>query len=80
MKSLNIEETYRLWLDKRKALGFDHDHNEILAGLTHEESVFYVDVAANMMLRVQDLPEAELAQFVDLYNRHISAVILIHAS
>lgn len=73
MKILLIDETYRRWLYQRRAIGFDHDLNEILAGLSHEESVFYVDNADNLTLRLPDLSVSDMVRFVELHDRHISA-------
>lgn len=77
MKILLIEETYRRWLYRRRAIGFDSDLNEILAGLTHEESVFYVSNDDNLTLSLSGLTEADLVKFVELYERHVSATSFV---
>lgn len=70
MKLLIIEDTYRQWLSDRRAIGFDSDLNEKLAGLTHEESVTYIARTNNAGQCLSQYTDAELEHFVRLHELH----------
>ena len=69
MKLLDLDLMYRHWLSSRNALTFDCDLNEKLIGLTHSESISFVQMAAKLSpIRSRTLDELE--RFTELNNRH----------
>lgn len=70
MKILQLDLTYRSWLNARFALALDGDLNEKFTGLTHIDSIFYAKMT-NEPLRNFDAWEVEtLSRFLALYERH----------
>ena len=70
MKLMDLKSAHRRWLNLNAALDFDKDLNEKLVGLTHNESIFFVemikDTFGNLELRNVD----ELERFIELHERH----------
>jgi hypothetical protein len=74
MKFLTLEPTYRRWLNSKNALAFDSDLNEKLIGLTHSESIFFVQMVNTYDPgRLQTIDELE--RFMDLHDRHEFALL-----
>jgi hypothetical protein len=74
MKILQLDPTYRTWLNARSALALDGDLNEKFTGLTHIDSIFYAEMT-NEPLRDFDTWDVEtLSRFLALYERHQLAV------
>lgn len=77
MKLLLLDDTYREWLCRRRAIGLDSNLNEKLAGLSHEESIVYLAISEHAGLRLRDCTDEELERFICLYERHNSSTEFI---
>lgn len=73
MKLLPIDATYRAWLTKRYAIGFNADLQERLAGLTYEESVFYIKKFAVFAVAWFAISDVDIGRFLDLHERHAAS-------
>lgn len=74
MKLLPIDVTYRAWLNKRYAIGFGADLQERLAGLTYEESLFYIKKFAVFAIAWFAVSDADIGRFLDLHERHAASL------
>lgn len=73
MELLLIDIDYRRWLTKRHDIGFDSDFKERLAGLTHDESLFYIKNFALFAVAWSALSDADIQKFLELHERHQSS-------
>lgn len=74
MKPLELEPSYRQYLNVKHALRLDDDGDECLVGLTASESVEYLAIlnAASVEAKIHSGVDPE--RFLDLYDRHIAAL------
>lgn len=73
MKLLPIDATYRAWLTARYDIGFSADLQERLAGLTYEESLFYIKKFAVFAVAWFTVSDADIRRFLDLHERHAAS-------
>lgn len=70
---LEIESTYRDFLSARGKLDFDENGNERLIGLSHGESILYLELGG-MALQSSILADvASMNHYLEMYDRHTSA-------
>ena len=73
MKELPLTPNERLWHTEMKGLSTDAAGNEILVGLTVEESIFlleYVRVRAERGPGYREYRNAHFAKYTELQNKH----------
>lgn len=73
MKLLPIDAAYRRWLTSTNAIGFNADLQERLAGLTYDESLFYIKKFAVFAVAWFAVSDADIGRFLDLHERHASS-------
>lgn len=73
MKTLDLEDTYRHYLERRGALGLDVHGNEVLVGLSQTESVEYVAVTDGSISSPLSSNFPNPQRFLDLADRHEAA-------
>lgn len=75
MKLLNLDFLQRRWLNQKNALDFDKNLNEKFAGLTHEESNFFLEMSEAAFYRPQSKSIDEINRFLKLYECHERTLI-----
>ena len=67
---MDLDSSYRCWLISRAAIDFDRHLNEKLVGLTHDESIFFVEISKVALSPLKTWSVDELKRFIELYDRH----------
>jgi hypothetical protein len=70
LKVIDLDSTYREWLNFNYALGFDEDLNEKFIGLTHDESIFFAEILQTALQPLDSRTLDELKRFIELQERH----------
>jgi hypothetical protein len=70
VKLIDLDSTYREWLNFNSALVFDGDLNERFIGLTHTESIFFAEMSTAALQPVDIRTVAELKRFIELHELH----------
>jgi hypothetical protein len=78
MKSLNLENTHRVYLTNKGALCIDVDGHETLVGLGQVESLTYLSMEGRASRGYFSDDLAELLNFLNLLNRHQAALPSSH--
>jgi hypothetical protein len=70
MKLLSLDPIYRIWLNKKSALTFDSNLNEMFLGLTHDESIFFAYISSVALRPGMSWETGDVETFLRLHQRH----------
>lgn len=74
MTLLNVETSYRAYLEAKHAITVDADGCETLVGLTSSESKEYLTIAGQPFSKQQKGDVIDPQRFLVLYDKHMNAV------
>lgn len=76
MQKLTLEPSYRDYLVFNKSLVVDAAGNESLAGLSHSESIMYLDLSRIALQDNISASSETMELFLVMYDRHMAAARL----